>query len=404
MPRVLIVMQDWLPSYDLAIKRVANLCRYLPVAGWSPHILTPAAAAEGVTTLTPEEIERSPVLRFAEALPRALAHGSLAEAGLATVRQAGIGAVLSLCPPSEMAIAGGEIARRAVIPWVALVDDLDALYIGPADGRSTLERRRATAQTRTWLANMWRVAAGTPRSLTYLREAFGVDGDVVLPAFDPEDRKLAPHRDPSLPLRIVHAGPIDRISQVPTQLFDALDALLDQDAGARDLVRLELLGSGLDSYLRQRLDGRDCASMVSFTERIDPWEALRVQREADVLVVLSREEPMARALGEQARTPMEIVELLPATRPIILLNDDGDSVAASLLRDTGAGTHAGDALDLARLLTSFLAELHSSGRVSFHGDDSAIAKYSAIEQVRRLTMLLDAASAERFGSWQRARA
>src|SRR5215207_5086705 len=113
MPRVLIVMQDWLPSFDLAIKRVANLCRYLPAAGWSPHILTPSVSAEGVLTLTAEEIERSPVLRFAGALPRAVAHGELAETGLSTVRQAGIGAVLSLCPSTAIAIAGGQIARRA---------------------------------------------------------------------------------------------------------------------------------------------------------------------------------------------------------------------------------------------------------------------------------------------------
>jgi hypothetical protein len=160
----------------------------------------------------------------------------------------------------------------------------------------------------------------------------------------------------------------------------------------------------MDALLRQRLSGRACASMVSFTERIDPWEALRIQREADVLVMLSREEPIARALGAQARAPIEIVELLPAMRPIILLNDDGSSLAAGLLRETGAGMHAQDALDLARMLEACIAELRSAGSVAFHGDDAAIAKYSAIEQVRRLTMLLDAASAERFGSWQRAKA
>ena len=38
-----------------------------------------------------------------------------------------------------------------------------------------------------------------------------------------------------------------------------------------------------------------------------------------------------------------------------------------------------------------------------NGDDALIARYGAPEQAKRLGALLDAASAERFGSWQRAR-
>ena len=39
----------------------------------------------------------------------------------------------------------------------------------------------------------------------------------------------------------------------------------------------------------------------------------------------------------------------------------------------------------------------------FHGDEVAIARDGAPEQAKRLGALLDAASAARFGSWQRAR-
>src|SRR5438105_4253264 len=40
MPRVLVVTYQWLPMFNVGVKHVANLCRYLPAAGWDPHILT----------------------------------------------------------------------------------------------------------------------------------------------------------------------------------------------------------------------------------------------------------------------------------------------------------------------------------------------------------------------------
>ena len=40
MPRVLIVSYPWLPMFNVGVKHVATLCRYLPAAGWDPHILT----------------------------------------------------------------------------------------------------------------------------------------------------------------------------------------------------------------------------------------------------------------------------------------------------------------------------------------------------------------------------
>ncbi|MEO7454928.1 MAG: hypothetical protein ABIY52_01605, partial [Gemmatimonadaceae bacterium] len=316
MPRVLVVTHDWLPGFDAEVKRVANLCRYLPATGWSPHILTTNGPRPNDLTLSDDEIARSPSLKFAASLPVTRAPGSMSDAGLAAVRQFGIGAVMSVCPPALDHVAGGEIARRAGIPWVALFDDLDELYIGPADGRSSLERRRAASQARSWLRDVWRVGAGTARTLEYLRQSFDVEGDVVAPAFDPDERRLAPHRDPSAPMRIVHAGAIDRVTQTPTVLFDALDALVATEPEARDAVQLDVLESGIDEFLRARLAGRACEPMVRLHARVEPCEVARMQRESDLLVTLHREDPIARALGGDTRAATELVELFCAARPI----------------------------------------------------------------------------------------
>ncbi len=403
MPRVLVVTHDWLPGYDPEIKRVANLCRYLPTTSWSPHILTRDASHAAAMTLTDEEVEQSPTLKHAATVPVSRAAEDLADAGVAAVRQFGIGAVLSVCPPAADHDAGGEVARRAGIPWVALFDELDDFYIGPADLRSRLERRRAGAHARRCLRDVWRVGAGTTRALDYLRTEFGVEGDVVMPAFDPDDRRVAPHRDPAAPLRVVHAGAIDRITQAPVVLFEALDAMIERDPSARDAVRLDVIGSGIDDLLAQRLAGRACAAMVTLVPRMEPREVVRVQREADVLVSLYRDEPVARALGGATRAATELVELLPAARPIVLVGGDDDTLAMQMIRGTNTGRWAGDALELSSVLSDHLAELRRAGVVAFDGDESAIARLSATEQVKRVATLLDAASAERFGSWKRAR-
>lgn len=382
---------------------MANLCRYLPTTSWSPHILTTETPREGAVSLSDDEVERSPSLKGAAQLPVVRAKQNAADAGLAAVRQFGIGAVLSVCPPAADHVTGGEIARRAGIPWVALFDDLDTFYIGPADGRSGMERHRAKAQSATLLRDVWRVGAGTARSLDYLREQFDVEGDVVMPAFDPEERRVAPHREAGAPMRIVHAGAVDRVTQTPTVLLDALDAMVESDAMARDRVRLDIVGSGMDAFLAERLAGRACEGMVQLRERVEPAEVSRMQREADVLVTLHRDEPVARALDGATRAPDELIEMLPAARPIVLVGDDGSGLVWELIRDTGVGARAGDALELARVLGQFRADLETSGSIAFQGEEAAIARLSATEQVKRVAALLDAASASRFGSWQRAR-
>lgn len=400
MPRVLVVTHNWLPSFDSQVKRVANLLRYLPGTGWSPHVLTDASGQDAMQ-LSDDEISRSPALKAVAEFPIARTPSAMEDAGLAAVRQFGIGAVLSMCPPFPTHEAAGEIARRAGVPWVALLDDLDALYVGPADGRSMMERRRASTRARTSLRDVWRVAAGTPRTLAHLRESFGVEGDIVMPAFDPEDRRVAPHREQGAPLRIVHAGPLDRVTQAPLALFDGLDALLAEQPAGR--VRLDIVGSGIEPFLRARLEGRACAGSVHIVERLEPNELLRLQRESDLLVALQRTDAVALALGGTTRAPAEVVELLPAARPIVLVGDDETSMDWEIIRNAGVGTQASDAIELAAVLSRFLAELESAGAIAYAGDDAAVAKLSATEQVKRVAALLDAASAERFGSWQRAR-
>ena len=464
MPRVLIVTYQWLPMFNVGVKHVATLCRYLPQAGWEPHILTKdwsegPALEDAPWGMTWEPTAQSPALELAESLPvtrttaqrrdnrwlrwhdrlvatelaarawtatgmarRALQyaypfygdvpdlHRGWAEqsvtAGLATVRQYGIGAVVSVCPAPSAHVLGGEIARRAGIPWVAMFDTLHAFDHGIGDGRSRRERWGSRLQTRHWLRGASRTACISPRMSEFVRDEYGVAGDVITVSYDPDERRVAPHRVPGSPMRVTHMGTIDLARQNVEPLLEALDSLV-ADAGSGsslgERLTVELIGSQSEDRLADLLRGRPCESLVTVRARVSPAEAIRLQRESDVLLTFNR---APGALAERAASPgypAKMFEHWNAQRPTISIGMEHDGYAAALWRDSGAGEVAENATMVRVLLQHFLDELHRDGKIAFKGDETTIARHAAPEQARRLGALLDQASAERFGSWQRAR-
>ncbi len=462
MPRALVVTYPWLPMFSVGVKHVANLCRYLPAAGWEPHILTKdwseGSAPEDVYLgMTSQPIDESPSLKHAATLPvvrapyalrdnkwlRRQAHleaeleahrGSRLQAlerhalraaypsfghfpdmhrgwvepavaaGLSAVRQYGIGAIVSVCPPASSHLVGGEIARRAGIPWVVLFSELAEFYQGPGDGRSRREGWKHRAIARRWLEGASRCACVSPGMVDYVRDTYDITGDVVVVPFDPEERRVAPHRVTGAPMRIVHVGSLHPDDQRPELLLDALDQLIELDAVGMDALSVTLVGSRCDAWLAERVHARPCAPMIRIVEYVTPAEAVRMQREADVLLTFDHESAIARAAGGTLHYPSTLFEHWNASRPTVAIGADPGAFVGKLLTETNAGQTAEDAPSLSAVLLDFLEELRTTGEIAFRGDESAIARYSAPEQAKRLASLLDGASAERFGSWQRARA
>ena len=461
MPRALVVTYPWLPLFSGGVKHVATLARYLPAAGWEPLILTRewgdgTTADEVASGLALQPIEATPSLKHAATLPTIRApyvprdnrwlrwharfnverethapapvhstvrrvltaaypmyghypdphrgwEGPAVQAGLTAVRQYGISAVLSVCPTATAHIVGGEIARRAGIPWVVLFRDLSGFYAGPGDGRSWRERQLHRALARRWLKGASRSASITPRMAEYVRDTYGVEGDVVVLPFDPDERKVAPHRRPAAPLQLVHTGAIHPDDDGPRMLFDALDQCVTTNAAALTSIVVDLVGSGCDAMLAEALHGRPCAAMVRVTSMVAPAEAMRLQREGDVLLLFPPTASAARDTGGAQRGFGSLFEYLNAGRPIVAVGSDAGDAVRKVLAETRAGEAVDDAGVLATVLARYVAEIVVAGESTFSPDDAAITRYGAPEQVKRLGALLDAASAERFGSWQRAR-
>ena len=461
MPRALVVTYPWLPLFNGGVKHVATLSRFLPAAGWEPLILTrdwgeiPAADDIGLD-LTFQPIDATPSLKHAATLTtvrtpyverdnrwlrwharfsserdahaplsgHAIVRRALAEsyplfghypdahrgweepavqAGLTAVRQYGVSAILSICPSATAHIVGGEIARRAGIPWVVLFTDLAAFYTGPGDGRSWRVRQLHRALARRWLKGASRAACVTPRMAEYVRDTYDIEGDVVVMPFDPDERKVAPHRQAGSPLRLVHTGTIRPDDDGPELLFDALDVRIAASATAKATIVVELAGSGCEEELLAKLHDRPCAAVVRVTPMVAPAEALRLQRECDVLLLFSPAPTAARTDGGMPRGRGNLFEYLNAGRPIVSVGADAGDDVRRLFAETRAGDAAEDEASVVAMLARYSEELLRAGIIAYSPDEAAILRYGAPEQAKRLGALLDAASAERFGSWQRAR-
>jgi hypothetical protein len=453
MPRVLVVSYPWLPVFNAGVRHAAILCRYLPEAGWDPIVLTRdwsdgGALADDALRLSFEPLDESPPLRAAREVPMvqasfaardnaalrwhaALAGGGGADeplpaprrfaraaleatyplfgaypdafrgwvepavvAGIGAIRQYGIGAVISLSGPDSAHLAGGEIARRADIPWVPLFGELGTFGIRRGDGSSVWQRMQRRELARRWLRGASRAATVSPAMTGALQAAYGVQAETLTRTFDPDERRLPPRRAVGSPLRLVHLGQLAPERQPVHLLLEALDLLATEDAALGSSLQVEVIGSGCEDLLEALVAGRPAAPIVQILPRVTPVDAIRHQREADVLLLLD-------GAGEHASYPATLFEHLNARRPTIAVGGAEGGFVELVLRETRGGERVATALELAASIRAAMESLQAGGEVPFAGDEAAIARHSGPEQARRLAAMLDAASAERFGSWQR---
>lgn len=444
---VLIVSYTFPPQYDVSARRAAKLCKYLPATGWRPIVLTKdwalGAAAEDQRSYTitshPEslsalagvEVVHAPYRTHDNALrrlhrrlggvygdrqapptpapawtPRGLARRVLSVAapvfgdfpdpfrgwiagavdtGVDVLRRERVDVVCSLCPPATAHVVASEIARRTGVPWVAQFDDLYSFH---------LERQRPSwrwysdAKHRSWMRRATLAGAITPAMLDYVRRTYGVDGEVVMVGFDPDESpSVTPVRRDRM--RLAYTGSVYPGDQRPDMLFDALERL--HTNGATPGIEVVFAGTGRDAELKEMLARYPGAARVcSFVGRLPPEAALRLQREADALVLLNCTNPSPDE--GTLSFPAKAFEYLNAGRPILAMPRDPGAWGDRLLDNTRAGVTAGSAMSAAVVLESWLATWREHGTLPYEGNASEIARYSQPRQAEVLARLLGRAA------------
>ena len=308
-------------------------------------------------------------------------------AGLALIARERVDAICSLCPPATAHVVASEIARRSGLPWIAQFDDLYSFHLERQ--RRAAWRRYADRRHREWMHHATLAGAITPAMLAYVARTYGLAGDVVVVGYDPEESPVI-ERQPHERLRLAYTGSIYPGDQRPDMLFAALDRVIRERGASNAPLELVLAGTGRDEELEASLSSFPAAARVCrFVGRVPPPEALRLQREADALVLLNCTNPSPDE--GTLSYPAKAFEYLNAARPILALPRDPGGWGDRLLETTHAGTTASSTDAAAAVLAQWLAEWERTGSIDYSGDRDEIERYSQPRQAAVLGRLLDRA-------------
>jgi glycosyltransferase involved in cell wall biosynthesis len=358
MRSVLLVAQIAPPSELVAARRVAGFSKYLARLGHSVVVLTSRVSGEGeiegaervirtndllLTRLNwrrrhfaaltgqagdgyapPSILERVvvPDLGAVTWLPFAL------PAALRLAREERFDCVLTTSPPQSAHVVGLALKRRGVC-WIADFRDgwtfepQQLPWLTPAQAWADrgLEGRVASRADA--------VTGVTAPIADDLRRRFGVEVSLLRNGFDPEeegaqdgDRLLDPDRH-----SLVHTGRMAAALRSPKPLLDALRRLRGEAPEVAE--RLEVVFAGpLSEEERRMLGDGELAGLVRSLGSLERDRALRLQRQADSLLVLTEGTRRSVATGK-------LYEYLAAGRPILVLGEETD--AARVVAEAGAG-------------------------------------------------------------------
>jgi glycosyltransferase involved in cell wall biosynthesis len=177
---------------------------------------------------------------------------------------------------------------------------------------------------------------------------------VAYNGFDPDD--VAGLDDVEIPesdkLKILYTGIIYPERRDPSPLFAAL-AKMDAH---REKISVEFygpnvaqLGSAVREYGQQ--------DIVSLRPGIPFSEVLKLQRQADVLLLLQWNNPL-----EAGNVPGKLFEYLAARRPVLGIGFE-QGVPARILSDRGAGRVLNDPEEIATYLSEILDQKTRNGRI-----------------------------------------
>lgn len=446
---VLIVSYHFLPVHNVAVRQLVGYCRYLPEFGWRPIVLSrdwtsqtftardrgeglsfePALSAtlgqdtRIVQVPRPASVRRfvrlqrtlqrwsaatrrGPVVAAASLVRMAVsqaaplfghfpdelvewAPGAVA-AGLRIVKDEGVAAIVSSCPPATNHVVGSEIARGSGLPWFPHFGDLYSFQVTPsAATRTPLQRAIARRRNSRWMRPAVRTFAVSPGMTRYLESVYGPPGDVVVVGFDESDFAVqTPVASPKF--TISHTGSL-YVDQRPELFLDALDALLTRRPEIASAVSVRFVGSKQEARLRAMLASRPCGAVVSVEEKVSPAEAIALQRSSDVLLLFPVMADWNRSALGTFSYPSKIFEYFGAERRILSVPGDGDWTDR-LLETTRTGFSLSTAEEGAALLGDWFDEWRRDGGLAWNGRRDAIARFSHRAQAELIAGRLDEAS------------
>ena len=427
MKKVLIVTYHFPPRSTVGSLRPAGLAKYLPEFGWQPIILTarlpggPAPEFKVIETPYHDTMgfgkrflgldsDQNVMTQIAQLKKKLhirseksvldfllVAWGEVAaypdlqkgwrafavEAGNNFLQQESVNAMISTSSPVTSHIVAKELKEKHDIPWIADLRDLwtQNHYYPYSPLRRAIERR---LELRTLHKADALVTVSEPASSKLGMLHKGKSIYVIGNGFDPAEVN-SPELDLTDKFTITYTGNLYPGKQSPGPLFAALRDLIAQGiVDAKDVeVRFYGAEAGWIDKQAERHGLRDIVRQFGIVPR---QVALNRQRESQLLLLLKWNNPK-----EQQAYSAKIFEYVAARRPMLAIGGPND-VLSELLDDTKAGFSGSTVEEIKGILSESYQEYRNSGKVTYHGEEDKINRYSQREMARKFALVLDEVS------------
>ncbi|GAC1496544.1 MAG: glycosyltransferase family 4 protein [Chamaesiphon sp.] len=289
--------------------------------------------------------------------------------------------IYASAPPPACLIVASWLSRKYGIPWVGEFRDLwvDDPYRNYQGWRKLIEER-----LERWIlpSATHFVTVSEPLAKT-LREKYGKPTAVILNGFEPSDYPLStkvPFRDGSI--RIVYTGTIFPGKRDPSPLFQALRQLGDLSEKVQVALYLQPYYGGCLEEIHELARQHGVEHLVEVNDMVPYKDSLRLQSEADILLLLLWNDPKERGVYTG-----KLFEYIGARRPILAIGYH-DSVAAELIRDRDAGVVLDNPLQIAEQLQQWIGQKQQNRLIPYLSEKVGVG-LSREEQTKCLERLLD---------------
>jgi glycosyltransferase involved in cell wall biosynthesis len=404
---LLLVAQLAPPSPLIAARRAGALAKYLPRNGVEVTILTSALSGDGPVEGAVEIVRTNDLLatrlnwrrkhfaavsgeaagtygppsRLQSVLvpdPAAVSWLPFALPGaLALARKRRFDCVVTTSPPQSAHTVGAALRRRG-IRWIAELRD--GWTFEPPRSEWPLGAQRAfdRALERRLLRAADAVVGVTQPIVDDAAGRLGVEAHLITNGFDPEEigEAAGERGEPLLAsdrFSFVHTGRVGVTGRRLGPLTDALRVLRREDPELADRIEVVFAGP-LSAVEEAELGAPEVSEMVRVVGAVPRPRALRLQRAADALIVLTR--------GARSEATGKVFEYLAARRPILVLGDDTE--AARIVSDAGAGVAVRNNV---AAVAAALRDLATEARAG--ADGSALERYSYPSVVAQYASLIE---------------
>ncbi len=285
--------------------------------------------------------------------------------------------VVSCCGPYTAHLVALELRRqRRAKRWVADFRDLwvdNHIYRGlfPFTLRERVLERRCLEQ-----ADLVVTVSETLAEL--LRAKTRKPLEVVYNGFDPAESESLP-QSRIFPddgnVRLVYTGTLYRDGQNPAPLLEAMRTLRQDNPDLAGRLRLVVVGRGYE-YWANLAQQYEVAELVEANEAVDRSEALRMQRDADALVLVDWSDPKAGVLTGK------LFEYLSVRAPILVVGGSAESAMAQMVGKVGRGFHLG--VDVKRIIDALTSLLTAPQQLHTEPNHELIASFTRRSQSLRL--------------------